>query len=163
MNREAKRDFGVIINERWRFHSHDQHIVSQANSILGLLKMPCVAKGQQYYGNFLDSILILAMVKLVLHACKIENVERQTMKYLKRLKSASYEDHLKLPTLIYRRMHSDMMQAYKLQKENFTIFKGSHSTSHHLTRVHSKNLPKLCFISRICQMYFSQRVINKLE
>jgi hypothetical protein len=55
------------------------------------------------------------------------------------MKSPSYDKHLKqlkLPTLVYIHMHSDMILTYKHKKEDSTIFIGSHNTSHHLTRGH---------------------------
>jgi hypothetical protein len=38
VNREEGRDLGVIVDNKLRFHSHVQQVVSQAKSILGLLK-----------------------------------------------------------------------------------------------------------------------------
>jgi len=38
VKKEKERDLGVTTDERLRFHSHVQHIVSQVNSILSLLK-----------------------------------------------------------------------------------------------------------------------------
>ena len=65
---EEEMDFGMIIDEGLRFQS--QHVVSQANSILGLLKRTISAKRQQYSLDFLrlllDPILILASAWLVL-------------------------------------------------------------------------------------------------
>ena len=37
-NRAEERDLGVIIDDKLKFHSHVQHVVSRASSSLGLLK-----------------------------------------------------------------------------------------------------------------------------
>ena len=37
-SRAEKRDLGVIIGDKFKFHSHVQHVVSLASSSFGLLK-----------------------------------------------------------------------------------------------------------------------------
>jgi hypothetical protein len=170
-NREEERDLGVIIDDKLKFHSHVQHVVSRANSSLGLLKRTISSREATIFIKLykalvrphLDFGMCLAGPSYRQDVRLIENVQRRATKCVKSLKSTSYEDRLKqlkLSTLVYRRMRSDMMLTYKLREENSTIFSSSHSTSHHYTRGHSKKLPKLSSRSRTRQMYFSRRVIN---
>jgi hypothetical protein len=122
VKREEKRDLGVVIDEGLRFHSHIQHVVSQENSMLGLLKRTI---SSQEATIFIKLFRALVRPHLDFGMCQagpsyqqdgrlIENVQRQATKCKKSLKSASYEEQLKLPTLVYRCLCSDMMLTFNL-------------------------------------------------
>ena len=62
----------------------------------------------------------------------IEIVRDEQKKCVRSLVSTSNEDrlkYLKLPTLVYRHVRSDMMLTYKLQNKKSAIFGGNLSTS----------------------------------
>ena len=111
----------------------------------------------------LDSGMCLAGPSYQQDVRLIKNVQRRATKCIKSLVSTSYEDHLKylkLPTLVYQCLCSDMILAYKLQNEKSAIFGSNLSTSQHNTRGHSKKLPKSSSQSKTRQTFFSRRVIN---
>ena len=149
-NRAEERDLGVIIHDKLKFQSHVQHVVSCASSSLGLLKQTINSRQASIFIKLykalvrphLNFAMCLAGPSYQQNVRLIENVQKRASKCIKSLESTSYEDCLKLPTLVYQRLRRDMILTYKLQNEKSAIFGGDPSTSQHNTRGHSKKLPK---------------------
>ena len=152
-NRAEERDLHVIIDDKLTFHSHVQHIVSHASSSLGILKQTINSRQASIFIKVykalvrphLDFGMCLAGPSYQQDVKLIETIQRQATKCIKSLASTLYEDHLrylKLPTLVYQCLCSNMMLNYKLQNKKPAIFGGNFSISQHNTRGHSKKLPK---------------------
>ena len=111
-NRAEERDVGVITDDKLKFYSYVQHVVSRASSSLGLLKRTIKSRQASIFIKLrkalvrphLDFGICLAGPSYQQDVRLIENVRRRATKCIKSLASTSYEDrlkYLKLPTLVY--------------------------------------------------------------
>ena len=87
---EVEKELGVIVDKDLKFHKHASFVIKKANATLGLIKI--------YFAVF-----------------DHERAQKRATKLIRNIKDLPYSerlDHLKLPSLGYRR--GDMLQADKI-------------------------------------------------
>ena len=99
------------------------------------------------------------------HITAIENVQRRATKLLPGMKDLSYEDRLrklKLPTLTYRRLRGDMIEAFKLTSGLYDQALPSllQVNATNTTRGHSKKLYQRRSKKDIRKHFFTNRITN---
>ena len=129
---ESEKDLGVLIDQELKFSQHCQLKINKANSILGCLK--------HSFKNFNKETFLLlykAMIRphLEYASCvwsphlkrdqdAIERVQRRATKVVPGISQLSYTERLKyldLPTLKYRRERADVIEAYRILKQQHKI------------------------------------------
>ena len=136
----TEKDVGVIFSSNLKFDEHISNVVKKANSLTGLLKRSFVYLDKSMFNKLFKGIVRphLEYANVIWHpnykrqSIEIEKVQRRATKILKEINVLSYSDRLKalnLPSLKYRRLRGDLIQAYKiihdidnLNKENFFKF-----------------------------------------
>ena len=129
---ESEKDLGVLIDRELKFSQHCQLKINKANSILGCLKHSFKNMNKE---TFL--LLYKAMIRphLEYASCvwsphlkrdkdAIERVQRRATKIVPGISHLSYTErlrHLDLPTLIYRRERADVIEAYRILKQQHKI------------------------------------------
>ncbi len=178
-----EKDIGVIIEENLEFDNHISEKVKKASQMFALLRRSF---------NFLTDELFLPLYKSLVrvhldfastvwapykmkHVEQLESVQRRITKQLPGMKDLPYPERLqrlKLPTLSYRRLRGDLIEAYKMtnglyEKDCISCLKlwSDVTTTDGQLRGHSKKL----FLqrSRLCvrENSFAVRVVpiwNKL-
>ena len=169
---EEEKDLGIIIDNKLRFSSHCEKVISKSNKLLGIIRRnftyinednfkllykaiirPTIEYGANIYNPILQQDIY-----------KIESIQRRATKMVQGLDTLAYEERLRclnLPTLKYRRARGDMIQVYKYlhglniaPEGMFTLVRGS------ITRGHSLKLEKKRCNTRLRSHFFSQRIIN---
>ena len=120
----CEKDLGVHVDNNLKFSSHIEKSVNKGNRILGLIRRTF---------NYLDATtvkqLYTALVRPHLEygnsvwapkykkdALLLENVQRRATRLVTKLKKLDYEKRLEemdLPSLAYRRLRGDLIEAYK--------------------------------------------------
>ena len=184
---EEENDLGVTIDRQLKFSKHVDKIVRKANRTLG-----CLAHTFQYWNKESFLLLYKAMVRPILEyaSCvwsphlkqdcnQLERVQRRATRLVPELSGKTYPERLQaleLPTLSFRRMRTDHIQAYKIisGKDVFSQDTGSSSCPNSRmfeqplstrTRGHSKKL-QVKDATGPRKHFFSTRVIplwNKLS
>jgi len=150
----SEKDLGVTFDDRMKFDIHVSNIVKKANQILGLIRRSF---------EYLDSEMFLMLYKTLIRPhleyatviwspwlkkdiVAIEQVQRRATRLVKELQHLSYDQrllHLGLPTLIYRRQRSDMIQLFKILNGYDQVHLKSLQRSHNTTtRGHEMKLVK---------------------
>ena len=121
---EEEVDLGITVDNKLKFTKHVNTKISKANKILGLIK---------HTFKFLTADTLTLLYKSLIRPHveygtpiwsphlkgdrdNIEKLQRRTTKLIPDLKDKSYEErlrHLKLPTLEYRRLRTDLILLYK--------------------------------------------------
>ena len=129
-NKELKdvdnvKDLGIIVDSELKFGQHMSVKINKANSIMGTIKrtfkhldvetfklLYCSqVRSQLEYGNQFWCPYLKKDIKLV------ESVQRRATKCVRNLKDLSYRErlqHLKLPSLSYRRSRGAMIEVWKI-------------------------------------------------
>lgn len=124
---EEEKDLGVTFDKCLKFDKHVNAVVSKANKMTGLIKRSfsyldeptftllykSLIRPHLEYGNAIWSPLYKK------HSQEIERVQRRATKLLPHLKNLTYGERMKrlrLPSLKYRRLRGDLIQAYKIFK-----------------------------------------------
>ena len=94
----AEKDIGVIFDPNLNFRPHMEEICKKANRIMGVLR-----RTYSYLTEKEFCLLYKALVRPHLEVPGLRDME-----YSDRLK------HLKLPTLVFRRIRGDMIEIYKI-------------------------------------------------
>ena len=119
------KDLGVVVDSKLKYDQHMSAKVNTANSIMGTIKrtfkhldndtfklLYCShVRSQLEYGNQVWSPYLKKDVKLV------ESVQRRATKCIRAIKDLSYPErleHLKLPSLSYRRARGEMIEVWKM-------------------------------------------------
>ena len=122
---EKDHHLGVWIDSKLKFSNHVEHAVSKANQILELirrsftyldiplLKQLYTSMVRPYleYGNVVWHPLFQKDIDM------LESVQHRATRMITSLRKLPYEERLKLmdlPTLSYRRLRGDTIEAYKL-------------------------------------------------
>ena len=122
---KQEKDLGVTTDDTLTFEKHMLEKVSKANQIMGLIRRTFVYMDIQNFRWLFKALvrphLEYAQSMWSPHRKKdmvmIENVQRRATKLVPGLKDLSYSERLKqidLPTLVYRRLRGDMIEAYKM-------------------------------------------------
>ena len=120
----SEKDLGVIFDSELQFEEHIAAKVKKANSIVGLIRRSfsylTPALFRQLYTTFVRHHLEYANAvwspKFRKHINLIEGVQRRATKQVNNCKDLTYGERLErigIPTLEYRRAHSDMVEVYK--------------------------------------------------
>ena len=95
---------------------------------------------------------------------KLERVQRRATGLLPHIRQLHYEDRLQilnLPSLVYRRVRGDMIEAYKFCHDLYTVDCGILGMANSsITRGHNLKLSRLTCRSRVRHDYFSQRIVE---
>ena len=130
----AEKDLGITIDNDLSFSKHITLAVKKANQLVGMIRRTF---------TFLDKVtftkLFTSMVRPVLeygncvwspslqyHIKDIENVQRRATKLLPGMYNLEYEDRLKelnLPSLVFRQVRGDMIEAFKYCTGEYEVSK----------------------------------------
>lgn len=167
----CEKDLGVFVDNGLKFNSHAETAVNKANKIVGMIRrsfdfldpvtfvllFKSLVRPHLEYGNVVWSPLYKKDVLL------LENVQRRATKMIPGLSDLPYEDRLrtlKLPSLVYRRLRGDLIEAFKYTHNMYDV-----NREHLLpsdvgdrTRGNSYKLTKQRFCSDTRKRFFSIRV-----
>ena len=123
-NVESEKDISVMIDRHLNFEKHIQTQINKANQIVGLTRRSFV-----HLDNRTFSLLFKALAHPHLEYASsvwspykkkdievIENVQKRATRMLPQMKNLSEErlKQLKMPTLKFRHMRGDMIEAFKI-------------------------------------------------
>ena len=120
-----EKDLGVIFDKDLIFDKHTQKAISTASKLLGMVKRSFVTR---------DSFVIISLYKSMIRphleygnsvwhpqfkrqSVALERVQRRTTKLIPHLRTLPYAERLKilnLPSLKFRRIRGDLIQAFKI-------------------------------------------------
>ena len=119
------KDLGVIIDDRLNFNEHIHTKINKAYSILGIIK-----RNFKHMDSYTFTKLYKTMVRSHLEYAEsvwapngkgkiddLEKVQKRATKMIRHCQKMPYRDrleHLKLPTLTYRRIRGDMVEVFKI-------------------------------------------------
>ncbi len=171
----TEKDLGVKFDEDLKFSTHIAEVASRARRIMGLIV---------HSFETLDKQLFLTLYKskvrpIVEYGCTVfaplfkkdviilEKVQRKATKCLKELRDKPYPDRLRylnLPTLVYRRERTDMIQVFKIVKgiedtDSTKFFELAEETGSN-TRGHKLKIRKKQSSTNLRSNTFSNRVVN---
>ncbi len=120
----AEKDLGVMIDQELKFECHIAEAIRKANTKLGMIKRTFVCLDEPMLSQ-----LYIALVRPHLeyanvtwspnqqqHIQAIEAVQHRATRLIPGISNLPYEERLKrlkLPSLSYRRLRGDMIEAYK--------------------------------------------------
>ena len=120
-----EKDLGVIVDEKLNFYSHIEEKIKKANQMLGIIRSTF-----KYIDCTILNLLYKTLVRPHLEYAssvwsphtkkyqeKLEKVQRRATRLVPELKHLSYEERLqklKLPSLQYRRLRTDLIQLFKM-------------------------------------------------
>jgi hypothetical protein len=142
---DTETDLRVVVDNQLKFSHHVDAKVRKANRMLGIIKHTFKYMNKHIFTDLYKS-LIRPHLEYATPAWsphlkrdkdKLENVQRRSTKIVPELKHLTYEQrltHLKLPTLHYRRLRSDLLLLYKL----------THSKTHMDTKTHCTSCKHNC-------------------
>ena len=169
----SEKDVGVRVDNNLKFHFQSAYATKKANQMLGVIKktykardaftIPTLYKSlvrpHLEYGNVIWGPHYAGDKKM------IESVQRRATKMVSGLHDTPYQKRLKLlnlPSLDYRRSRGDMIQCFKIMKDQVRMKKyeiftpiPSSNTRGHSMRILRRGAKKLARIN-----VFSQRVIQ---
>ena len=169
-----EKDIGVIIDSSLSFEHHMTEKINTANRNMGLIRRtfsdlskttflilykglvrPHLEYGNQCWAPYLKK-----------HITQIENVQRRATKLIPGLRDMSYEDRLRvlsLPTLSYRRLRGDMIEAYKIlsNKYDSDVTRNLLTCNTRVSRGHNFKLSKVRPRTNIRKNSFSLRIVNE--
>ncbi len=120
-----EKDIGVIIDENLKFDNHISEKVKKASQMFALLRrsfnfmtdelfLPLYKSLVRVHLDFASTVWAPYKIK---HVEQLESVQRRITKQLPGMKDLPYPERLrrlKLPTLSYRRLRGDLIEAYKM-------------------------------------------------
>jgi hypothetical protein len=168
----SEKDVGVTFDPELRFEDDMNNRIMKASSIMGVIR-------RTY--SFLDSksfkYLFIALVrphveygapiwqpKLKKNIAALESVQRRATRQIQGFKNLEYEERLAaldLPSLRFRRLRGDMIEAYKILSGKYddSLEHPLHLAQSH-TRGHSLKLVKPRATTSIRANVFSHRIVN---
>jgi len=169
---KCERDLGVMVDNELKFGQQVDAVVLKANRQLGLIKRSFTYLDEKtlvlLYTSLVRPILEYANVTWPVSfkkdTDKLERVQRRATRLLPHIRQLHYEDRLKilnLPSLVYRRVRGDMIEAYKFCHGLYTVDSGILVMANNsITRGHNLKLFRQTCRSRIRHDYFSQRIVE---
>jgi len=171
---QSEKDLGVIVDKDLSFEEHINEVVKRANKISGLLKRTIVNKNKSIMAPLFKALVrpileygnAIWSPRLKKHTVSIENVQRHFTKCIVGIGGLSYEDRLRslhLPSLEYRRLRGDLIEAFKILHHIYDVkttqglLTKSETT---LTRGHDLRLIKKSVRTSCFQHFFTNRIIN---
>ena len=122
---EVEKDIGIHVDNRLEFDIHISDKINKANNIFNLIRRSFHCLNESNFVPLFKSMVRphLEQGNVVWAPYKkkyidaIENVQRRATRMLPTLRDLSYPERLeklKLPSLAYRRLRSDMIEVYKI-------------------------------------------------
>ena len=171
----AEKDLGVLIDNDLKFSKHIRSKVSQANRLIGLIKISFESLDDVMFSNLYNT-LIRPLLEYCVQAWSphlrkdielLENVQRRATKLVRRLRNMEYEvrlKELKLTSLEDRRTRGDMILTYRLingmEGVDYHKFFSLVNNPYNL-RGHSKKIARTNLNLDVRKYFFSRRVIEK--
>ncbi len=173
---QEEKDIGVLIDSDLEFEKHVCDKVNKANQIFGLLRRTFEYMDEQTFTplykslvrthlDFASSVWKPYKVK---HIEMLESVQRRATRQLPGFGNLTYAErlkNLKLPTLSYRRLRGDLIEAYKILSSNHydtdvaNFLQLNRHTNTNL-RGHSKKLYMQRSTSALRKNTFSIRIVK---
>ena len=169
---KCEKDLGVFIDNKLDFQKHIDYSINKANRVMAVARRTFDYMDKEIFLNIYKGMVrphveyasSVWAPHLVKHINALEKVQIRATRQVPGL-STNYEKRLKtlkLPTLAYRRLRGDMIQAYKIlhpevgYDKSLPKFFDDANTSH--LRGHSQKLPVTRFNKDIKKYNFSQRI-----
>lgn len=122
-----EKDLGVEIDNQLKFSKHIQNQVNKANRALGAIKHTFKHIDKDTFLSLYKSLVrphleyasVIWTPQLKRDKDSIEQVQRRATRIIPSLSELPYSERLKslnLPTLLFRRMRSDIIQMFKINK-----------------------------------------------
>ena len=170
----CEKDIGVFIDNTLSFERHISYAVNKANRVLAITRKTFECMDNNIFNQIFKTLVrphleYAAPVwspHLTTQKELLENVQRRVTKMVPGLSDLSYPERLRklnLPTLAYRRVRGDMIQAYKLMNDIDGYDKSLPSLlqmSNTGLRGHSKKLYKQRANKNIRKYYFTNRITS---
>jgi len=154
---DSEKDLGVIFERSLLFKKHINEKISTANKMFGIIRRSFKHLNIEtflplYKGMVRSHLDFAASVYHPIHKNdneRIEGVQRRATKQLPEINNLPYQDRLKklkLPTLAYRRLRSDMIELYKatsaIYEPNLCSFikLRTNETTRQSNRTHNKSI-----------------------
>ena len=168
----SEKDVGVTFSSNLKFEEHINNIINKSNKFIGLIKKAFCHLDRDMFLQLYKSLVRshLEYANVIWHSRfkgqnkRIEKVQRRATKILPELQAMSYGvrlEKLKLPSIKYRQIRSDLIQAYNimhandnLDVEQFFTFNNSN------TRNNSLKVYKQSACSGTRSNFFSNRVFD---
>lgn len=171
-------DLGVSVDSLLEFSEHIQKAAAKGNRLLGMTRRTL---------TFIDADVMMFIYKGLIRPIMeygqaiwypksrkdidaLEAVQRRATKLIPQLKNLEYEDrlkHLKLPTLLYRRMRGDMIHTWKFMHGRYNtdrtnLFQDAihQGTRGHSLKLYQKGPSKGRRGLDVRRKFFSQRVVS---
>ena len=175
-NVQSEKDVGVIFDLNMSFREDINSRATKANSILGIIKRTYTYLDIESF-TFLFKSLVRPHLEygapiwnppLKRDITNLENVQGRAIRQIPALKGMSYQERLRrirLPTLRYRRLRGDMIEAYKLLHNVYdpTLPSLLSPVKDSTTRGHKLKLPKNRARTNIKAHSFTHRIVNDLN
>lgn len=174
----SEKDLGVTFDNKLKFSNHISEKVNKANSIMGIIRrsfrhLSCLVFVRLFKALVRPHLEYAATVwspHLKKDIKLIENVQRRATKQVTGLRELSYEDRLRrlnIPTLAYRRLRGDMIEAYKVSTgyydervSDLLAYQRDHIVNDRATRGHSQKLFKRRARLDIRKFSFPFRIVD---
>ncbi len=168
----SEKDIGIHIDQNLEFDIHISEKIKKASSMLALLR-----RTFQFLDKDIFPQLYKALVRVHLesqssvwcpHKMKyidsLEKVQRRATKMLPGMEGKSYEERLKildLPSLTYRRLRGDMLEAFKMTSGEYDeeVIPSLPFCKHSTTRGHSKKMYHRRYTTAVRRNFFTNRVV----
>ena len=170
---EQITDLGVIMDSQLRFSEHIQAKINKAYGMIGVIN-------RNFNCMSVESFVTLykCMVRSQLDYCNsvwapyrksdiedLEKVQKRATKILPYLSKLSYEDRLRkcnLPTLKFRSIRGDLIEAYKIitGKYDLTVSPKLKFSKIKFTRGNDYKLDTVCTSYELRKHFFTNRIIN---
>ena len=168
-----EKDLGVTIDYELKFDIHIEGQVNKANSKLGLIRRSFDALDAETF-----VMLYKTLVRPHLEYCNaityplyerqaklLEGVQRRATKLIPNLKEMNYNERLKvlkLPSLQYRRVRGDIIEAYKYLHKIYDVSPCPLTLDDNpvSTRGNSLKLKKTRCNKSVTQKFFTHRVVD---
>lgn len=169
---KEEKDIGVTFDENMKFDIHVSNIVNKANQRVGLIRRSFEYMDKEMFLTLYKSLIrpnleyatVIWSPWLKKDIVAIEQVQRRATRLVSTIQHLSYEQRLLelgLPTLIYRRERTDMIQLFKILNKCDEVYLKSLNYSHNIsTRGHDKKLEKRHFNYKSTMNSFVARSVN---
>ncbi len=170
---KEEKDLGVILDNALSFEQHCEAAVAKANRILCVIRRSFKHMDRDILLNLYKSLVrphleysnAVWSPKLKKVIKSLEAVQRRATKMVPELAHLPYSErlqHLKLPTLVYRRHRGDLIQTYKIVHHKYDLDEGAffENPTDARTRGHSYKVFKERAVSSIRRNYLSCRIVE---
>ena len=127
-----EKDLGVWIDDKLKFAGHVGHIVAKGGQLLGLIKRSFVHRDVDVIKTLYTSLVrphleyanAVWRPRYKKETEQLERVQRRATKLVCGWQNVPYESRLrrmKLPSLVYRRYHGDMIEVFKYLRGMYSV------------------------------------------